>query len=91
MVCLVEVVLKPGKRACPPLAASAVEPIARGVDAQPGYAGLRPWGFTPLAGTPTLQMNCRWQVMIYSISMEAYAVEQLRSYPSNQVFLTKLL
>jgi len=35
MVCLDEVVIEPGKRACPPLATPVAGPIVRGTDAHP--------------------------------------------------------
>ena len=54
MVCLDEVVLKPGKRAWPPFSTSAGGPIARGARPNPailGWGGVG--GFAPLQGTPT--------------------------------------
>jgi len=50
MVRLVEVVLEPGKRACPPLSSAGAW---SGDHLSPGYAGAEVWGFTPLQGTRT--------------------------------------
>ena len=54
MVRLVEVVLKPGKRACPPLSSAGAW---SGDQLSPGYAGAEARGFTPLQGTRTVQQR----------------------------------
>jgi hypothetical protein len=55
MVCLVEVGLKPGKRASPPLATSALPPASEVRPLSPGYAGAETQGFTPVPGTRAIQ------------------------------------
>ena len=63
MVRLVEVGLKPGKRACPPLSSAGAW---SGDQLSPGYAGAEARGFTPLQGTRTqLSGGGGFGVMVY--------------------------
>ena len=72
MVRLVDVVLKPGSRACPPLATLAAVPGCLSCALYPGYAGVEvPRDLHHSGG----RQRVRWLLAIHSLHMTMPAVD----------------